>query len=55
VIELSDDATTWREVARRNEAFIDWEATFPSQTARYVRTRVTRRTILHLEGLSVRP
>jgi len=54
IIELSTDHTTWKEVARRTEAFLDFRATFSTQNARYVRLRVPRRTHLHLERVGVR-
>jgi hypothetical protein len=53
-IEVSNDRTTWREVARRKETFSEWRAKFKSQQARYVRLRVLRRTLLHLEKVAVR-
>lgn len=55
VLEVSDDTTTWREVAKRDAAFVTWNVEFPSQTARYVRARGLRRTILHLDGVLVHP
>jgi hypothetical protein len=54
VVEVSNDQNTWREVARRKEAFSDWRAKFSPQKARYVRLRALRRTLLHLEKVSVR-
>jgi hypothetical protein len=53
-IEVSNDRTTWREVARRKETFSEWRAKFKSQQARYVRLRALRRTLLHLEKVAVR-
>lgn len=55
VLEVSDDTTTWREVARRDAAFVTWNADFPTQTTRYVRARGLKRTILHLDGVLVHP
>lgn len=55
VIEISDDAKTWRGVARRKESFRTWTAEFKPQTARYVRARVDRRSYLHLEKVMVHP
>jgi len=52
--EVSSDQKTWREVARRRETFSVWSASFAPQTARYVRLRALRRTILHLEKVAVR-
>lgn len=55
VVEVSDDGKTFREVARRNEVFTSWLATFPPQTARYFRLRVDRLSTLHLESVQVHP
>lgn len=55
VIEVSDDAKTWRGVARRKESFRIWTAEFKPQTARYVRARVDRRSYLHLEQVMIHP
>lgn len=55
VVEVSDDGKTFREVARRNEVFTVWFATFPPQTARYCRLRVDRLSTLHLESVQVHP
>ena len=55
VVEVSDDGKTFREVARRNEVFSIWEATFAPQTARYFRARVDRLSTLHLESVRVHP
>jgi hypothetical protein len=53
VVELSSDRKTWREVAKKNEDFVDWKATFSPQETRYVRLRVPRRTYLHLERVAI--
>jgi hypothetical protein len=53
-IEVSTDASTYKQVARRDEIFTVWDAKFPPVQARYVRARALRRTTLHLERLSVR-
>lgn len=49
VIETSLDERTWHVVARRDYWFEDWLAEFPKTPARYLRLRVDRRSILHLE------
>lgn len=54
VIEVGNDQTQWREVARRRDTFSKWRAEFAPTTARYVRLRVTRRSLLHLEKVAVR-
>lgn len=53
-VEVSNDQKTWREVARRPDTFSQWRAKFAPQTARYVRLRSLRRTLLHLEKVAVR-
>lgn len=53
-LEVSNDQKTWREVARRPDTFSQWHAKFAPQTARYVRLRSLRRTLLHLEKVAVR-
>ncbi|MBK7858080.1 MAG: discoidin domain-containing protein [Archangiaceae bacterium] len=53
VVELSDDAKQWREVARHDQVFSLWSARFASQTARYVRLRVPRKTAFHLVSVQV--
>jgi len=53
-IEVSSDQKTWREVSRRSDTFNEWRAKFKPQTARYVRLRSLRRTLLHLEKVAVR-
>jgi len=54
VIEVSLDQNHWKEVSRRDDSFSVWKARFAATSARYVRVRVTRRSILHLAGVSVR-
>jgi hypothetical protein len=51
VVEVGDDQLKWREVARATHEFFSWEARFPTETARYVRLRVDRSTIFHLEAV----
>jgi hypothetical protein len=53
VIETSKDGTSWREVARRDDAYSTWLATFKPLKARYVRARLLKRTWFHLERFSV--
>jgi hypothetical protein len=55
VVETSDDENNWHEVVRRTDSFREWEATFKTTTARYVRLRVDRRTSLHLVRVALRP
>jgi hypothetical protein len=54
VIEVSTDQQHWKEVSRRADSYSVWEAKFAATTARYVRVRVLRRSILHLSGVAVR-
>ena len=54
-IELSLDGHTYWTVAENTETFSTWNASFPRQSARYVRLTVMRRSILHLERVTVRP
>jgi hypothetical protein len=54
VVETSTDRKTWNEVARRDEEFATWTATFPKRPARYVRLTVHKQTSFHLEGVAVR-
>jgi hypothetical protein len=54
VLETSADRTTWKQVARRDEPFVEWTARLEPVKARYVRARVPRRTFFHLERISVR-
>jgi hypothetical protein len=52
-LEVSDDAQSWVEVARRKDAFDTWRAEFSPTRARYVRARAARKTTLHLVRVSV--
>jgi hypothetical protein len=54
VVEVSRDHKNWREVSRRMDTFSVWQSQFAAQSARYVRLRVLRRTILHLDKVAVR-
>jgi hypothetical protein len=54
IAEVSTDGVHWTQVARRDSVFLTWTATFPRVAARYVKLRVPRNSILHLEGVSVR-
>jgi len=53
LVELSDDGTQWREVARRDHRFYYWTEWFPESQARYLRLRVARRTLLHLGPIAI--
>jgi hypothetical protein len=49
VIETSLDEKSWHVVARRDYWFDEWLAEFPSTKTRYLRLRVDRPSLLHLE------
>ena len=53
VVELSMDRQRWQEVARMASAFTVWNPSFTSVTARYVRARVDRESVLHLEEVQI--
>jgi len=55
VVEVSDDGKNFREIARQNDEFSVWKQSFPKQTARFVRVRVPRKSMLHLEAVQVHP
>jgi F5/8 type C domain len=51
VIEVSDDTKEWRAVAREAKRFTSWEARFDATTARYLRLRTDRKSLLHLQSV----
>lgn len=53
IAEVSEDRSGWREVARRETSFLVWEPSFAATKARYVRLRVPRVTMFHLEAVKV--
>jgi hypothetical protein len=53
IVEVGDDGTHFRQLARRDTEFSAWKPSFPTVTARYVRLRVPRRSMLHLEEVDV--
>lgn len=55
IVEVGDDGSTFRQVARRDELFTTWEPRFEPTTARYVRLRVDKHSALHLEAVEVHP
>ena len=55
VVEVSDDDRHFHEIARRVDAFDTWRPSFSTQHARYLRLRVPREAILHLEAIQVHP
>jgi hypothetical protein len=54
LIELSTDGKNYWPAASRVAVFEQWDATFAPRQARYVRLTVQRRTVFHLERVSVR-
>ncbi|MEI9951942.1 MAG: discoidin domain-containing protein [Pseudomonadota bacterium] len=55
VVEVSNDDKSFKEVARRIDSFTTWKPSFTPQSARYLRLRVARESILHLESVKVHP
>lgn len=55
VVEVSSDRDHWKTRARQRETFTTWTAKFAPVWARYVRLRVARRSLLHLEEVRVLP
>jgi hypothetical protein len=55
LLEAGDDQKTWRLLGRRDESFGEWTARFEPMTARYVRLRSPRTTMLHLDSVEVHP
>ncbi len=55
IAEVSNDQKTYREIARQTEKFRVWSPSFAPQRARYIRLRVARKSILHLEDVQVHP
>jgi len=53
IAEVSDDHEHFREIARQDAPFWVWKPSFPTQRARYLRLRVPRETMLHLEAIQV--
>jgi hypothetical protein len=55
VLEVSSDQKTWREVARSTAPFHEWKPTFAPVSARWVRLRVPRYSMLHLKRVRIFP
>jgi len=55
VVEVSDDAKTWKEVARRTSDFSTWKTSFDTVQTRYVRFRILKRTNLHFSRVMLLP
>lgn len=54
IVETAGDDKKWEEVARRDESFDKWTATFSTRPARYVRLRSTADTVLHFSEVVVK-
>jgi hypothetical protein len=55
VVEVSDDAKSWKEVTRRTTDFTSWRENFDPVTTRYVRLRVLKKTFLNLSRVRLFP
>ncbi len=53
IIEVSPDGIRFTQVARKEEIFTRWDATFQSTQARFVRVKVKKKTFLHLAEVEV--
>jgi len=53
VVEVGRNQEKFDEVARRDEGFRTWRTEFEPVTARYVRIRSTRRTMMHLSKVRI--
>jgi F5/8 type C domain len=53
ILEVGDDQATWRVLARQGSPFSLWRPRFEPTTARYVRLRSPRTTMLHLHAVEV--
>jgi hypothetical protein len=54
LVEVGNDRTNWSEVARQDKEFKSWTAKFAPRVARYVRLRVPRQTVFHLQEVAIR-
>jgi hypothetical protein len=54
ILETGNDGVHFMKVAEQRTPFAEWKAKFPAVTARYVRARVPRNTMLHLARIEVR-
>jgi hypothetical protein len=55
VAEVSNDDKSFTEIARRDAVFSVWKPSFTPQHARYLRLRIARDSMLHLEAIKVHP
>lgn len=54
-VEVSTDHQHWKSVARRDEVFAEWVASFPAVPAKWLRLRVKRESYLHLNRVRIFP
>lgn len=54
-VEVSTDHQHWKTVARRDEVFSEWVASFQAVPARWVRLRAHKETWLHLNRVRIFP
>jgi hypothetical protein len=52
-VEIGIDGMTWKRVGYRRSEFRRWTVAFAPARARFVRVRVDRRSVLHLQTISV--
>jgi hypothetical protein len=55
IVEVRSDGSEYREVIRRAQVFKVWSPTFQPVSARFVRLRVPRKTLLHLKTVMAHP
>jgi hypothetical protein len=55
ILEVSNDQKHWREVTRNTQPFRDWSPSFAPVSARWLRLRVPRYSMLHLKRVRVFP
>ena len=53
VVEVSDDGKKFKEVARRDDEFSVWKPSFTTVSTRYVRLRVAKKSMLHLDEVEI--
>lgn len=54
IVEVGNDRSTWSEVAHQDKEFKHWTAKFAPRMARFVRLRVPRQTVFHLQEVAIR-
>ena len=55
LVQVSTDEKHWKTVATRKEEFVTWQASFPTEQARWVRLAVGGRSFLHLASVKLLP